>query len=81
MEFATQSKMKVFVKARPKSKEEKIEKIDENHFVISVKELPERGKVNEALRKKLADYFNVPLSHVILKTGFSARNKIFEIKI
>lgn len=71
--------MIIFVKAKPKAKEEKVEKLDENHFVVWVKEAPQQGKANEAIRKQLAEYFQVSSSQVILKSGFSSKNKIFEI--
>ncbi|PIV45904.1 hypothetical protein COS23_01900, partial [bacterium (Candidatus Moisslbacteria) CG02_land_8_20_14_3_00_36_53] len=32
--------MKIFVKAKPLAKESKVEKIDDTHFVVSVKEPP-----------------------------------------
>jgi len=31
--------MKIFVKAKPGAKEEKIEKIDETHYIVSVIEI------------------------------------------
>lgn len=36
--------MKIFVKARPNSKEEYVEKIDDTHFVVAVKEPPKAGE-------------------------------------
>jgi len=72
--------MQVFVKAKPKTTKEKIERIDENHFIVWVKEAPEKGKANEVIRKKLAEYFKISYSQIILKSGFSSKNKIFEIK-
>ncbi|MFA5042003.1 MAG: DUF167 domain-containing protein [Candidatus Paceibacterota bacterium] len=82
--------MKIFVKAKPLAKEEKIEKVSvpaevlvkagEAYFVIWVKEPPKQGKANEAIIRKLAEYFQVPVSQVILKSGFSSKNKVFEIK-
>jgi len=71
--------MKIFVKAKPLAKEEKIEKIDDDHFVVWVKEPPLKGQANEAIRKKLADYFRVPVSQILLKSGFASKDKIFEI--
>lgn len=82
--------MKIFVKAKPLSKEEKVKKINppspkgfgrasETHFVVSVKEPPHQGKANAAIAKALADYFNVSLSQVRLVAGFSSKQKVFEI--
>ena len=71
--------MKIFVKAKPNSKEEKVKKIDENNFVVSVKEPPVKGKANEAIRNALAVYFKTASSCVKIISGYSSRNKIIEI--
>jgi len=73
--------MEIFVKAKPKSKIEKVEKIDENHFEVWVKEPPVEGRANFAIIKALADYFNVKMSEVRLKSGFTSRNKKFDVGI
>ena len=71
--------MKINVKAKPGSREEKVEKIDENNFVVSVKEPPEKGKANEAIRNALAVYFKTASARVKIVSGYSSRNKIIEI--
>ena len=71
--------MKINVKAKPSSREEKVEKIDENNFVVSVKEPPEKGKANEAIRNALAVYFKTASARVKIVSGYSSRNKIIEI--
>jgi len=71
--------MKINVKAKPNAREEKVEKIDENNFIVSVKELPEKGKANNAIRNALAVYFKTASSRVKIVAGFSSRNKVVEI--
>lgn len=71
--------MKINVKAKPSSREEKVEKIDENNFVVSVKEPPIKGKANEAIRNALAVYFKTASARVKIVSGYSSRNKIVEI--
>lgn len=73
--------MKIFVKAKPLSKKEKKEKIDDTHFIIWVKEAPKQGKANVAICKMLAETFKVSSSQIILKSGFASQNKVFEIKL
>jgi uncharacterized protein YggU (UPF0235/DUF167 family) len=68
---------RVFVKAKPSSKEERVEKIDETHFVVSVKEPPVRGKANSAITRALAEHFGVSASSVRIASGFSSKEKIF----
>ena len=73
--------MKIFVKAKPNAREEKVEKVDETHFVVSVKEPPVQGKANAAIIKALAKYFDVAPSSVRLVSGFAFREKVFEITL
>lgn len=72
--------MKIFVKAKPNAKEEKIEKIDDSNFIVAVKEPPIQGKANAAIIKALAACFNIAPSAVRLVSGFSSKNKVFDIE-
>lgn len=72
--------MRINVKAKPGAREEKVEKIDEQNYVVSVKEPPVKGKANEAIRNALAVYFKTGSSYVKIVSGYSSRNKIIEIK-
>jgi uncharacterized protein (TIGR00251 family) len=71
--------MKIFVKARPSAKEEFIKKIDGINFVVAVKEPPIKGKANKAIVRLLAEHFNVAASAIRLVSGFSSKQKVFEI--
>ena len=71
--------MKINVKAKPNSREEKVEKIDESNYVVSVKEPPIKGQANEAIRNALAMYFKTGSSCVKIISGYTSRNKIIEI--
>ncbi len=71
--------MKINVKAKPNSREEKVEKIDDGNFVVCVTEPPEKGKANEAIRNALAVYFKIGSSRVRIVSGYSSRSKIVEI--
>jgi len=71
--------MRVNVKAKPNSREEKIERVDENNFIVSVREAPEKGKANDAIRNALAVYFKIGSSRVKIISGYSSRNKVIEI--
>ena len=73
--------MKIFVKANPSAREERIKKVDEINFIVSVKEPPRDGKANKAIIKALADYFNISPSCVNLISGFSSKHKVFEVKV
>lgn len=71
--------MKIYIKTKPQAREAKVEKIDETHFIVSVKEVPEKGKANEGVRRMLAEYFGVPKSSVNILAGHTARNKIVQV--
>jgi len=71
--------MKINVKAKPNSKQEKIEKIDEQNYIVSVKEPPEKGKANNAIKNALALYFKTGSSNIKIISGYASRNKTIEI--
>ncbi len=71
--------MKIFIKAKPNSKNEGIEKISDNTFIVKVKEPPVDGKANKAIVEKLAEYFGVSRSQVGIISGQSSKEKIVEI--
>lgn len=72
--------MKLFITAKPRAKEERVEKVDDTHFVVAVKELPVKGLANAAIIKALARHFRVSLSSVVIISGHTSRKKIIEIK-
>jgi len=72
--------MKIFVKVKPKAKEEKIIKISETNFKVWVKEPPEKGRANLAVIRALADYFKTSQSNIKIDSGSKSKLKIIEIK-
>jgi len=72
--------MKIFVKVRPNSKKESMEKIDDTHFAVAVNEPPHEGRANEALIKILAGYFGVKAEGIKIIIGRKSKQKIIEIK-
>jgi len=71
--------MKISVKAKAGAKKESVLKISTSEFKISVKEPAKDGRANEAIARALADYFEVAPSRVLLLSGFTSRQKVFEI--
>jgi hypothetical protein len=71
--------MRIFVKAKPNAKEEKVEKIGEFDYRVSVREAPIKGKANEAIINALAEYFKVPKVSVRIIAGPTSRNKIIDV--
>ena len=71
--------MKIFIKAHPNANKERIEKIDENHYSVWVKEPPVKGKANQAIINVLAEYFKIAPSRVKIVSGYASRQKTIEI--
>lgn len=71
--------MKIIVRAKPASRENTVEKISENEFVVYVKEPPVDGRANEAILKLLAEYFHISRSLVEISSGHWARVKVIEV--
>ncbi len=71
--------MKIFVKAKPSAKEEKIVKVDDTHFRVAVKEPPVNGRANAAVVVALANFFKVPKANVRIVSGVTTKEKVVEI--
>lgn len=69
--------MRINVKAEPNSDENKVERVDDFNFTVSVKDPPVQGRANRAIVKILSDYFHTP--NVRIVSGHSSRRKIVEI--
>ncbi len=72
--------MRIFVKAKPSSKTESVKKLDDENFIISVKEPPYEGRASNAIIRALAEHFGVSPSQIRLVSGFTSKQKIFEIE-
>lgn len=72
--------VKINVLAKPKSKKEYVQKVDETHFIVAVKEPAFRGKANQAIVCSLAEYFHIKKSNVIMLSAEKSKNKVFDIK-
>ena len=71
--------MIIYVKVKPNAREEKIEKISDNEYFVSLKERAERGKANRRLINLLAEEFSVSSKDIAIKNP-SSRKKIVEVK-
>ncbi len=69
--------MKILIKAKPDSDENKVEKISDTQYEVSVKDPPVQGRANRAIIKLLSEYFHT--SNVRIISGHISRNKIVEV--
>ncbi|MCM8762774.1 MAG: DUF167 domain-containing protein [Candidatus Omnitrophica bacterium] len=73
--------MRISVKVRPNAKQQRVEQIAQNSFLVWVKEKPVEGKANQAVVRILAQYFGIPQSSVNLLKGQNSKQKLFDILI
>ena len=71
--------MKVIIRVKPNSSQEKIEKT-ENGYLVYVKEPPVNNKANQAVIKVLANYFKIPKSQISILSGLKSKQKFIEIR-
>ncbi len=73
------SKMKISVRVKPNSKEEKVDKLLENEYVLRVKAPPKEGKANLAVIELLSEHFGIAKSRIVILKGHKSKNKIVQI--
>ena len=71
--------MRISVKAKPNAHHESITDLGGNSYEVAVTALPVKGLANEAIAKALAAHFGVARSRVRLVSGFTSRQKVFEV--
>jgi uncharacterized protein YggU (UPF0235/DUF167 family) len=72
--------MRITVCAKPNVKEERVEEISPQEFIVAVKEPPRDGRANAAIARALAEHFGIPQSRVRLVSGFASRQKVFDVE-
>ncbi len=72
--------MKISARVKPNAKENKVEKISDNEFLVWVKAPAQENRANQAAREILAEYFGVAKSRVNLLKGKTSRQKVFEVE-
>ncbi|MFA6321712.1 MAG: DUF167 domain-containing protein [Candidatus Omnitrophota bacterium] len=72
--------VKISVKVKAGSKQELVEQVGENQYVLRVKEKAVEGRANKAVVELLSEYFNIPKSAISIAGGFKSKNKLIAIK-
>lgn len=70
---------KIIVEVKPNKSENKIEKISDSLYKVSLKASPVAGKANRLLINVMADYFKVAKSQVEIKVGKTSKTKVLVI--
>lgn len=71
--------MRIYVKAKPRAHHDEVTKLSDNTYEVAVTAPPVDGLANRAIAHALADHLNVPPSQVRLVSGFTSRQKVFEV--
>jgi hypothetical protein len=71
--------VKITVRVKPNSKQQKIIQSDDGTCRINLKSPPIEGKANQELIALLAKHFKVSKSQISIKSGLSSPNKLVEI--
>ncbi|AFZ03246.1 DUF167 domain-containing protein [Calothrix sp. PCC 6303] len=72
---------KITVVVKPNSHRQKIEELEDGSLKVYLKSSPVDGKANKELIQVLADRYNVPKSHILIKLGLASRQKVVEIDL
>ena len=73
--------MKIKVKVKPNSRQQKIEQSDDGTWIVNLKSQPIDGKANQELIKLLAQYCQVTKKQITIKTGQTTKTKLVEIDL
>ena len=71
--------MRIFVKVKPGAKRNFVEKLDKEHYAVSVREIPEKGKANKEVMRLLSRYFDIPQKSISIKRGVKSSRKVVEV--
>ncbi len=71
--------MKINVLVKNKSKNESVEKLTEESYIVRINVLPIEGRANKRIVELLAKYFDCPKSQVVLIKGAKSKNKVFTL--
>lgn len=65
--------MRIFVEVKTESRINLVEKIDDDHYLVYLKEKREKGKANVALLKILKQFFK---KNVVIMSGKTSKHKV-----
>ena len=71
--------MKIFVKAHPRARKVQVLVKDAAHYEVWVREVPEKGKANQAVIEALSGHLGVAHTRLAVTSGHASRNKVIEI--
>ncbi|MDJ0715985.1 MAG: DUF167 domain-containing protein [Prochloraceae cyanobacterium] len=73
--------MKISVKVKPNSKQQKIEKSVDGSLIVRLKSPPVDGKANKELISLLSQKYNIAKSQISIESGLYSKNKLIKINL
>lgn len=74
------SRIYLDIKVHPRSRRQKITKIDSTAYKVHVLAPPTKGEANKEVVKIIAAHFDLPVTLVQIIRGHSSRNKVVAIQ-
>lgn len=71
--------MKIKILAKPNSKTDSIEKIEDEFYIVRVNKPPVNNLANQAIIKIIANHFKVRLNDVEIESGHHSKVKIVSV--
>ena len=73
--------MLINVKVKANARQNSVQKVDENNFVVFTTTTPENGKANKSVVELLSDFFCIAKSKITIIRGQTSKNKVIEISV
>jgi uncharacterized protein YggU (UPF0235/DUF167 family) len=73
--------MYIHIRAIPGAKKESLQVKSQDHFIVSVRESPERNMANRRIVEMVAEYFSVPVNTVRIINGHRTHSKLLSIDV
>ena len=67
------------MKVKARAKADRVECVADGQYKVWVKAVPEKGKANGAVIEALSEYLGAPKSGIVLVSGQTSSQKIFEV--
>ena len=71
--------IKIWISVKPQAKRESVTKVADGEYRVAVHQPAQDNQANQAVVKRLADYFSVPQSAIRILRGQRSRKKLIEI--
>lgn len=71
--------MKFVIRVKPNARQAKVEKLNDNEFLVRVRSPAKEGKANEETIELLSEYFDIPKTRIEIFKGHKSKIKLINI--